>query len=69
MPEKTRTEDLPKDTPPPLPADDEKTQAKVETAVEKGKDYGDWEYRPWQGRDHWVHKKTGASTFDLRKVR
>jgi len=40
----------------------------IAAAVEKGKDYGDWEYKPWSGIDHWVHKVTGASTFNLNKI-
>lgn len=33
------------------------------------KDDGDWKYQPWNGRDHWVNQKNGASTFDLKAIR
>lgn len=52
-----------------LPPETGKEAAQVKVADEKGKDYGDWEFKPWHGRDHWVHKKTGASTFSLKDVR
>lgn len=32
------------------------------------RDSGDWKFKPWNGLDHWVHEKTGASTFDLKKI-
>lgn len=32
-------------------------------------DRGDWIYRPWNGIPHWVHRVTGASTFDLKMVK
>lgn len=32
------------------------------------RDAGDWKFKPWNGVDHWVHEKTGASTFDLKKI-
>lgn len=33
------------------------------------RDHGEWKFKPWQGIDHWVHERTGASTFDLKTVR
>lgn len=33
------------------------------------RDQGDWKFRPWKGIDHWVHERTGASTFDLKKIK
>jgi hypothetical protein len=35
----------------------------------KGRDIGNWVYRPWNGRDHWQNKKTHRSLFDERAVR
>jgi hypothetical protein len=40
----------------------------VAAAADKGKDFGDWEFRPWGGIDHWVNRVTQASTFDLKKI-
>lgn len=52
-----------------LPPENTKDMAQVKAAEDKGKDYGDWEYKPWLGRDHWVHKVTKESTFSLKDVR
>lgn len=32
-------------------------------------DKGEWIYRPWNNIPHWVHRITGASTFDLKRVK
>lgn len=52
-----------------LPAETPREEKALETAAEKGKDYGDWKYKPWNGIDHWINEKTGASTFNLKDVR
>ena len=52
-----------------LPPATPKEIAQFNTADEKGKDYGEWKYTPWNGLDHWVNEKTNASTFSLKDVR
>lgn len=39
------------------------------TVAAPSRDQGDWKYKPWAGRDHWVHALTGDTTFDLSKVK
>ena len=45
------------------------TRRKPAKAKGHPKDHGLWKFKPWSGLDHWVHEKTGASTFDLKKVK
>ena len=44
-------------------------KAKASEAAPPNRDQGDWKYKPWAGRDHWVHARTGDTTFDLSKVK
>ncbi|NEI70957.1 hypothetical protein GR212_15340 [Rhizobium lusitanum] len=37
-------------------------------AAAASRDHGEWKYKPWGGLDHWVHERTGDTTFDLRKI-
>ncbi|TCU34165.1 hypothetical protein [Rhizobium azibense] len=42
---------------------------KVSEPVVESRDHGEWKFKPWNGLDHWVHERTGASTFHLKKVK
>ena len=46
-----------------------KAEAADQPVASHEKDRGEWKFRPWHGHDHWVNERTGASTFDLKKVR
>ncbi|MER9768872.1 hypothetical protein NKJ09_22730 [Mesorhizobium sp. M0189] len=38
-------------------------------ARDTSNDFGNWEYRPWKGLPHWVHKPSGRSTFDRSEAK
>lgn len=54
----------------PAEAEQETPEPVAPPPVALSRDIGNWLFRPWKGRDHWVNNKNSAWTsFDEKYVR